>query len=289
MCRATKLVFPGHFWCFARMESLGIIAGKGVYPRELAASARKQGVERIFVTAFKGETDPIIEKFADEVKWMYVGQLAPFIDAYRDSGVHQAVMAGQITPKNLFNLRFDKAMREMLGRLPRKNADSIFSAIGEELAKVGVELTDASLFMESTMPEPGTMTGRSFTEQERLDADYGYEVARTCCAMNIGQTVVIKTGSILAVEAFEGTDAAIKRAGKLGGKGTVVVKMAGRTHDMRFDIPVVGLRTLKSMKKAGATALAVEAGRTVFLERAAVIKQADELNIAIEARKLDEQ
>lgn len=269
------------------MESLGIIAGKGAYPRELAESARKQGVERIFVTAFKGETDPVIESYADEVQWMYVGQLGPFVEAYKGSGVRQAVMAGQISPKNLFNLRFDKAMRDMLGRLERKNADTIFSAIAEELAKVGVELTDASLFMESTMPTPGTLTARAFTGQEGRDADYGYEVARSCCAMNIGQTVVVKEGTILAVEAFEGTDAAIKRAGKLGGDGAVVVKMAGRTHDMRFDIPVVGLRTLKSMKKAGATALAVEAGQTVLLEREAVIQQADNMKIAIEARTLD--
>lgn len=270
------------------MEALGIIAGKGAYPRELAASARAQGVERLFAVAFKRETDPVIETLVDEVVWMYVGQLGPFLDAFKQSGVRQAVMAGQISPGNLFNVRFDKPMRELLARLPAKNADTIFGALGDELAQVGVSLTDASLFMEACMPVAGALTRRAFTDQEREDVALGIAVARTTTALNIGQTVVIKEGVILAVEAFEGTDAAIKRAGSLGGPGAAVIKMAGRGHDMRFDIPVIGTRTLRSMKKAGATALAIEAGRTILLEREQVFAQADALGIAIEAMEMSE-
>lgn len=268
------------------MKSLGIIAGKGAYPRELALSARAQGVERLFAVAFKRETDPAIESLVDEVVWMYVGQLGPFLDAFKKAEVSQAVMAGQITPGNLFNLRFDKSMRDLLGRLPRKNADTIFGALGEELKNVGVELTDASLFMEESMPAAGVLTSRSFTDQEKEDVQLGISVAQATTSLNIGQTVVIKEGTVLAVEAFEGTDAAIKRAGKLGGPGSTVIKMAGRGHDMRFDIPVIGARTLRSMKKAGATALALEAGRTIILEREDVFAQADALGVAIEAMEM---
>lgn len=269
------------------MDSLGIIAGKGAYPLELAASARSQGVEHLFAVAFKRETDPAIEQLVDDVVWMYVGQLGPFLEAFKSSGVNKAVMAGQITPGNLFNVRFDKPMRELLSRLPRKNADTIFGALGGALRGVGVDLTDASLFMEACMPESGPLTERKLTEQELEDARLGIEVARATTAMDIGQTVVIKEGTVLAVEAFEGTDEAIKRAGKLGGPGSVVVKMAGRGHDMRFDIPVIGARTLRSMKKAGATAMVIETKRTIILEREQVFAQADTQGVAMEAMEME--
>lgn len=275
------------------VEALGIIAGKGNYPLILAKSARAQGVKRIFAVAFKGETDKRLGGLVDEIHWQYVGQLSPFLDAFERSGVSGAVMAGQITPKNLFNLRFDKAMREMLSKLPRKNADTIFGAIGDELRGVGVELLPASQFMESEMPAAGLLTTRAPNEQERADIDYGFDVAKATSGHNIGQTVVIKDGVVLAVEAFEGTDAAIIRGGKMGrgrgekgGGGAVVVKVARRGHDMRFDIPVVGLRTLKSIAKAGVTALGIEAGRTILLDRDAVLAEANRMNLAIEAREV---
>ena len=267
--------------------SLGLIAGRGAYPLELAESARAAGVKRIFAVAFKGETDRAINCLADEVKWIHVGQLGPFIEHFRASGVGQAVMAGQIAPRNLFLVRFDAPLRAMLARLPHRNADTIFAAIGEELAKVGVELRPASLFMESRMPGPGRLTRRAPDTRERADMDLGLATARACAGLKIGQTVVVKEGTIVAVEAFEGTDPAIKRAGKLVGKGCVVAKVRQPGHDMRFDIPVVGLRTIGSLKKAGCTALALEAGGCILLEKEAVVREADRLGMAIEVVALE--
>lgn len=269
------------------VEALGIIAGKGNYPLILARAARAQGVKRIFAVAFKGETDKQINQLCDEVHWQYVGQLADFVRAFGESGIHVAVMAGQITPKNIFHVRLDKAMREMLGALPQKNADTIFGAIGDRLNEVGVKLQPASLFMESEMPTPGLLTARAPSEDEQADIELGLQVAKATSGINIGQTVVIKGGVILAVEAFEGTDAAILRGGKLGGAGSVVVKVARRGHDMRWDIPVVGLRTLRKIRKAKATVLAMEAGRTILLEREAVLAEAKRMGLTMIAIDLN--
>lgn len=264
-------------------ESLGIIAGKGAYPIELAKSARAQGVRRLFAVAFKGETDRALDRHVDEVRWLYIGQLAAMLEAFRQSGVRHAVMAGQITPTHLFRVRPDRAMLDLLGRLKARNAETIFGAVGEELGKVGVSLQAASLFMEATMPEPGLLGRRAPTPEEQADIELGLRVAKTTSGLDIGQTVVIKRGTILAVEAFEGTDATIRRAGELGGAGAVVVKVAKRGHDMRFDIPVVGAHTLKTLKKARVAVLAVEAGRTILLEREALVQEANRLGLCFTA------
>ena len=264
-------------------EALGIIAGKGAYPRVLAQSARLQGVKRLFAVAFKGETDRELARHVDEVKWVHIGQLGALIEAFRASGVKHAVMAGQITPTHLFRLRLDRAMIDLLGRLQQRNAETIFGAVGEELAKVGVELQAASLFMESTMPAPGLLSRRAPTHEEEADIALGLQVAKLTSGLDIGQTVVVKQGTILAVEAFEGTDATILRAGELGGPGAVVVKVAKRGHDMRFDIPVVGAHTLKILVKAGVAVLAVEAGRTILLEREKLVEEANRRGLCFTA------
>lgn len=255
-------------------SSLILIAGKGVYPLELAASARSQGVQRIAAIAFRGETEQKIASLVDEVAWIHLGQFGAMLDAMKGFGIPQAVMAGQITPTALFRVRVDRAMLELLGRLKQKNAHTIFGAVGEELRKIGVELVAAHLFMERSMPSAGPLTPAVPTPQQQQDIELGLHVAKTTSGLEIGQTVVIKEGTILAVEAFEGTDATILRAGELGGPGSVVVKVAKRGHDMRFDIPVVGERTLKALRKAGVAVLAVEAGRTILLDRANVVAQA---------------
>ena len=263
-------------------NALGIIAGKGRYPLVLAEAARKQGVKRLMAIAFKRETDPALTKLVDDIHWMYVGQLEAFIDRIQQSDITQVVMAGQISPSNLFNLRPDKAMLKLLSGLSRKNADTLFGAIGDELSKVGVELKPASLFMESCMPKPGILTRQVPSELQMSDIQVGRDIARECCRLNIGQTVVVKDGAVLAVEAFEGTDETILRGGKLGGKGAVVVKVAGPGHDMRFDIPVIGDRTLKTIKKAGIAALAIEAGRSILLDVQEIVQQADQQQLAIQ-------
>jgi len=269
-------------------KKLGLIAGKGVYPRLLAESARRQGVQHIFAVAFRKETDPIIEKYANEVKWIYLGQLGNMIDALRESAVKHAVMAGQITPTHLFRIRMDARMLTLLRRLPMRNAETIFGAIADELSSLGIQLIPASTFMESHMPDVGLLTTRSPTESEQQDIELGLKVARTTSGLDVGQTVVVKQGTILAVEAFEGTDESIKRAGRLGGSGAVIVKVAKHGHDMRFDIPVIGLHTIKLLKKIKAGVLVIEAGRAILLEREKIIEQANKIGLSLIAIEINE-
>ncbi len=209
--------------------------------------------------------------------------MAAFLEAVRAAAVPDAVMAGQISPTSLFRLRPDRAMFELLASLRERNAETIFGAVVARLAQEGVRMHPASRFMERTMPEPGVLARRAPDERESADIDLGRRVAKATSSLEIGQTVVVKEGTILAVEAFEGTDEAILRGGQLGGPGTVVVKTAKAGHDMRFDIPVIGLRTMKSLRKAGATTLAVEARRTILLEREALVAEADRMGLAFVA------
>jgi DUF1009 family protein len=262
-------------------NAITIIAGKGAYPRLLAESARSQGVSRIAAVAFRKETDPVIERFCDEVHWIYLGQLGRMLDALKAVGIPHAVMAGQITPTHLFRVRMDGHLLRLLRRLPERNAHSIFAAIGEEIRAAGVELLPASSFMQRHMPVAGLLSRRAPTESEASDIRIGFHAAKTLSGLDIGQTVVVKEGTILAVEAFEGTDAAVLRAGKLGGPGAALVKVAKPGHDMRFDIPVIGLHTVKSIRKAGISAVAVEAGRAILLERDAIIAELDKRNVTL--------
>lgn len=264
-------------------EQLGIIAGRGAYPRVLAESARAQGVKRLFAVAFKRETDRVIERYVDDVRWIHLGQLAPLLDAIRESGITTFVMAGQIKPTHLFSIRMDKAMLSLLAGLRERNAQTIFGAVADALNGIGVNLTDAHLFMESAMPDPGLLAGREPDDRERADIELGLRVAKTTSGLEVGQTVVIKEGTVLAVEAFEGTDETIERAGRLGGPGAVIVKVAKQGHDMRFDIPVIGERTLRKLKQAKARVLAVEARRTILLDRAALVEQAGRQGLTIVA------
>ncbi len=264
-------------------DQLGLIAGRGAYPLLLAESARRQGVQRLVAVAFKKETDPSIAKLADEVHWLNFGQLEAMLTLLRRAGIRQAVMAGQITPTSLFRLRPDRRALQILAGLRARNAHTIFGAVSAELQTAGVTLLPAWLFMEQAMPAPGQLSARAPTAREQSDIELGLRVAKTISSLEIGQTVAVKEGVILAVEAFEGTDAALLRAGKLGGLGLVAVKVAKQGHDMRFDIPVVGLKTMAILKKAGAGALAVEAGRTILLEREKVIQAADRMQLAMVA------
>lgn len=262
-------------------SSLTIIAGKGVYPRLLADSARSQGVEHINVLAFRGETGSGIQRLADQVQWVTVGRLAEFKQALRQLGDTDAVMVGQITPTALFRARPDRPMLELVSKLERRNAHTLFGAIGEVISAEGITLHPASMFMESAMPAPGQLSRRAPDERESNDIALGLEVAKVTSSIEAGQTVVVKEGTILAVEAFEGTDRTIRRAGRLGGPGAVVVKVAKRDHDMRFDIPVIGMKTMRVLRRARISALALEARRTILLEKDRVLGQADQIGLAV--------
>ena len=262
-------------------ETLALIAGQADYPLLLARAARARGVKKISAIAFKGETSREIEQVADNVTWIHAGQLAPLLDALKNSGARHVVMAGQVSPKVLFFFRMDKALLTLLKSLPVKNAHSIFGAITSEIENAGLELLPASSFMQDYMPSAGVLSARAPDEREITDIEIGRRVIKDTSHLDIGQTVVVKEGMVLAVEAFEGTDKAIRRGGKLGGKGAVVVKVPKVGHDMRFDIPIIGTRTLKSLKKAKASCLAIEAGGAILLNKETFISQADALGIAV--------
>ena len=264
-------------------QTLGVIAGRGSYPWLLARSAHAQGVKRVVAFAFRGETSWVVERYADETVWLRLGQLKATLDAIKERGVTKLVMAGQIKPTRLFSLRLDAMAFNILRSLPRKNAHTIFGAVADEFRKIGAELLPAYCFMEAEMPAVGQIAGREPDERERADIRLGARVAKVTSGLEIGQTVVVKDGTILAVEGFEGTDETIRRAGRLGGRGGVVVKVAKRGHDMRFDIPIIGTRTFKNLKKAGISCLAVEAKRSILLDREELEKMAGKMGLAFVA------
>jgi UDP-2,3-diacylglucosamine hydrolase len=265
-------------------EVLGIIAGNGVYPQLLADSARKAGVKKIVAAAFSGETDPKLEKHVDLVEWLRVGQLSRLLNLFREQKIAHVIMAGQIAPKNLFDLRPDWKAMLLLARMKRRNAETIFSAIADELAKVNIDLLPATTFLEDHLASAGLIAGPKLSRREEEDVTYGFEIAREISRLDIGQTVIVKSGTVLSVEAFEGSNDAIRRGGELAGKEAVMVKVAKPNQDMRFDVPVIGVETLRVATEAKLRVIAVEARRTLLLEREAIIDLADRAKISIVAR-----
>src|SRR6059058_1150765 len=248
-------------------DILGIIAGNGVYPRLLADAARKAGVGKIVAAAFGGETDPVLAEHVDLIEWMRVGQLNRLLKFFNQNKVHHAIMAGQIAPKNLFDLRPDLKALMLLGKLKQRNAESIFAAIADELAKVDIDLLPATTFLEDSLARPGLIAGPKLSPREEHDVELGWNIAKEIARLDIGQTVVIKNGTIVAVEALEGTNETIKRGGTLARDGAVMVKVSKPNQDMRFDVPVIGVETIRIAAEAKLRVIAVEAGNTLLLER----------------------
>ena len=263
------------------MDKLIVIAGCGEYPRLLIEGAKRAGVKRMDVVGIRGSTDRATVKAADHVYWITLGGIAEGIRWCGREGYEGAFLAGQVNPLSLFRGRFDDEVKSWLRSLPVKNAHSIFGLLAEKFAAVGVPILPASCYMDESMPGVGTLTSRGLTASEASDVEHAKNVAHDVGVHDVGQTVMVKSGMVLAVEAFEGTNAAIKRGGRLGGRGSIVFKAAREGHDMRFDIPVVGLKTLKTLHKAGATALAFQAGRLVMLGREGVVRYANAHDIAI--------
>ena len=252
-------------------EALGIIAGNRSLPLLFAKQARARGVKKLVAVAFENETDPALAALVDEIVWLRVGQLSKMISAFTDRNVKQCVMAGQIAPKNLFDLRPDLRAVGILFRLKEKNAHTIFGAIADELKKDGVELIAATPWLKPLMPAAGFQLGRKLSTEQTADVEFGFKIAKEISRLEIGQLVVVKNGAVLAVEGFEGTDKCLARGGELAGKdgGAVAVKVAKLNHDMRFDIPCIGPQTLETCARAGVSVLALEAARTLLLEREA--------------------
>jgi DUF1009 family protein len=264
-------------------ETLGIIAGNRSLPLVFAKQARAMGVTRLIAVAFQGETDPALGSLVDEIVWIKVGQLGKMLTAFTKRGITRCVMAGQIAPSNLHDVRPDLRAMALLFRLKERNAHSIFGGIAEELKKEGVELVEATPWLKSLMPQSGFELGPNLSAGQRADVEFGFRIAKEVSRLEIGQTVVVKEGAVLAVEAFEGTDKCLARGGELAGKtgGAVAVKAAKEKHDLRFDIPCIGPETLQACAAARISALAFEAGKSLLLEQEACAKLAKENKIAV--------
>lgn len=262
-------------------ESLLIIAGNGRYPFQLAAAARRAGVRRLCAVAFENETDPSLADHVDNIRWHRVGQLGKLLAFARETGAKQAIMAGQIAPKNLFDLRPDFAALMLLVKLRERNAETLFGAVADAMGKAGVELLPATTFLDEFLAPEGHFAGPKPRRRVYDDISFGLRIAKEISRLDIGQTVVVRHGTVLAVEGFEGTDEAIKRGALLGRGQAVAVKVSKPNQDFRFDVPVIGPVTLETGARAGLSALAVEAGRTLLIEPDRLKTLAVELNITL--------
>jgi DUF1009 family protein len=268
----------------ANTSGWGLIAGNGRFPFLVLEGARSQGID-MAVIALKEEASPELAQSTKRLHWVSLGELSKAIELMHSEGVKQAVMAGQVKHNKIFSaIRPDWKLAKLLFALPRKNTDALIGAVARVLEDEGIRLVDSTLFLKPLVPEVGVLTKRAPDEREAADMAYGLGVAREIASMDIGQTVVIADRACVAVEAMEGTDETIARAARIAaGKPLVVVKVSKPKQDMRFDVPVVGLPTIEQMKKSGATALGVDAGRTLLFDRTELIQQADAAGIAIQA------
>lgn len=262
---------------------LGLIAGNGKFPFMVLEGAHQSGAQ-VAVAAIREETDPHIEQLADRCTWVGIGQLGRMIRFFKDEGVEKAIMAGQVKHAQIFSRAVpDVRMLKVLLKLPRRNTDSLIGAIASELQSEGIELIDSTFFLQDYLPQTGSLTRRQPDNREREDIEYGLEIAREIARLDLGQTIVVRAKACVAIEAMEGTDETIKRAGSLAHGRLTVVKLAKPDQDMRFDVPVVGVPTIQAMLNAGATCLCVTAGKTLMFDRDEMIKLADQKRIAIVA------
>ena len=259
----------------------GLIAGNGRFPFLVLDGARRAGVE-LAVAAIKEETDPEIERVAERVAWVGVAQLGKLIRFFKREGVERAIMAGQVKHVQIFSGAIpDLRMLKTILKLPRRNTDALIGAVARELESEGIELIDSTFFLQDHLPEVGQLSRRGPDERERGDIEYGLEIAREITRLDLGQTLVMRGRACVAIEAMEGTDATIRRAGSLARGRLTVIKVAKPDQDMRFDVPVVGVPTVQAMIEAGATCLSITAGKTLMFDREEMIKLADKNRIAL--------
>jgi len=266
-------------------RKIGLIAGNGRFPLIFAQEAKKAGLEVVAV-AIKKETDPGLEKLVDRIHWVSVGQLGDLIEICKKEGISKAVMAGQVRHTRLFSeVRLDARAMALLAGVKDKKANSLLGAVADELSREGIELVDSATFLSHLLPSPGILTRRKPTQKEWRDIEFGHKMAKEIAGLDIGQTVVVKDQAVLAVEGMEGTDLAIKRGGKLGRGDAVVVKVSKPQQDRRFDLPIVGERTIEVLKETKAKVLAFSARSTILLDREKVVKKANESGISLVAIK----
>jgi len=266
------------------LKTLGLIAGSGTFPLTVAQAARQEGY-RIIAVAHQGESDPELASQVDELTWIYVGELNKLISVFKKAGVSDAVMAGGIKKVRLFgNARPDLRTLSLLARVGIKKDDSLLRAVADELASEGIRIRSATEMLAGILMPKGLLTSRPLSAREEQDVEYGWSLAKEIGRLDIGQCVVVKDRTVLAVEAIEGTDEAIRRGGRHGREGAVVVKVSKPTQDVRFDLPTVGPKTIEVMSEVGATVLALEAGCSILLEKALLLEKAQAADISILGR-----
>ena len=271
----------------------GLIAGNGRFPFMVVEGARRAGAA-LSVAAIREETDPELEREVERLTWVGIGQLGKMIRFFKGEGVEKAIMAGQVKHVQIFSRAVpDARMLKMLLKLPRRNTNSLIGAVAAELRSVGIDLIDSTYFLQDHLPRVGNLTNRKPNAAERADVEYGLEIARELANLDLGQTIVVRGKACVAIEAMEGTDETIRRAGELlsGGKkrlrltsgALTVLKLSKPDQDMRFDVPVVGLPTIETMIAAGATCLCISAGKTLMFDRDEMIALANKNKLAIVA------
>ncbi len=259
----------------------GLIAGNGQFPFLVVEGAKRAG-QKLVVVAIKEETDKRIEKVADKVIWVGIGKLGKMLSFFKKEGVSKAIMAGQVKHVQIFSGALpDLKMLKMLWNLPRRNTDSLIGGIADAMAKEGIELIDSTYFIKDHLAQEGVLTKRKPNETEKGNIEYGLKIANEIARLDLGQTIIVRAKACVAIEAMEGTDATIKRAGELAKGKLTVVKVAKPNQDMRFDVPVVGVPTIKTMVEAGATCLCINANKTLTFDREEMIELADKNKICV--------
>jgi len=262
-------------------KKIGLIAGNGTFPILFADQARRQG-EQVVAVALKEEASQDLAQHVDQITWLSLGQLGKTIDFFKDNGVTRAVMAGQVKHTQLFrDIVPDFRVAKLLAKAVNNKAQSLLSAVTQEFESEGIQFLSSATYLEEWLCPAGLLTKRKPTSAEDADIAFGWPLARLIAEQDIGQTLIVKDKTVVAVEGMEGTDACIRRAGEVAGAGCVVIKAARPKQDLRFDIPVIGLRTLESMRQAGARVLAMEAGKTLLLDKDMLIKEANGADLAL--------
>jgi DUF1009 family protein len=266
----------------------GLIAGSGDFPFLVLEGARSRGIE-MAVVAIREEASPALERAAKRLHWVSLGELSRTVELLHQEGVKRAVMAGQVKHNKIFSsIKPDWKLAKLLFSLPSKNTDSLIGAVAKVLSDEGIELVNSTEFLGQLLPVAGVLTRRPPDESEAADIAYGRQIALQIAGLDLGQTVVVRDGACVAIEAMEGTDETIERAARIAsGQRLVIVKVSKPQQDMRFDVPVVGAKTIEVMRRSNATALAIDAGRTLLFDREALLRAADDAAIAIEAFAFD--
>jgi len=264
------------------LDKIGLIAGSSRFPINFAIAAKKRGVS-VYAIALKEETLPELEQVVDKICWVNLGELGRAVDFLKENKIKYAVMAGKVHLAHIYNksIKPDGFLNNILVKAADKRGDTLLLAVAGFLNKIGIKLLDCFTFLKDDIAKKGAITKAIPAKQQLLDIKFAKPIIKRIAHMRIGQTIVVKDRAVLAVEAMEGTDNTIKRAAKIAGEGVVVVKMTSPKHDMRFDIPLVGPSTIQTMKETGAAVLAVEAGKTLFIDKKELIKLADDSGICV--------